>query len=113
MSVNYTWTLLPLYEEWDYVYSVVLEGTAYTLRIYYSDRTQQWSMDISYQDGKVIAEGDSLLPFKAGLVGQLDGLSGFFWLEPIAFNDNQTIINPENLWKYYRFYYIGDIEEVT
>ena len=112
MSVNYTWTLLPLYEEWDYFYTVSLEDVVYTIRIYYSERTKQWSMDLGYEDGEMIGEGDVLLPYKAGLLGQKAGLTGFFWLEPISFNNNETIINPELPGKYYRFYYIGNLEAV-
>lgn len=103
----YTWTKLPLFDEWDYEYTVVLEETSYTLRLYYSDRVKKWSIDIVLEDGAVLLEGETLLSEKITAEFIYPNLSGFFWLEPIGKDLNETISHPSLLPKYFNFYYIG------
>jgi hypothetical protein len=102
----YTWTKLPLFDEWDYRYTVPLEGSSYSIRLYYSDRTEKWTMDLSQEGGDPLWLGEAISSFKAIMEGQIRGLNGFFWLEPIAQDFNQTNIHPSDLFKYFNFYYI-------
>lgn len=102
------WIKLPLYSDWDYKYSVVLEGQPVVLRMYYSERTEKWSIDLSLETGEDISLGEALSVFKKHLVRQGYGLTGYFWLEPIGQDDNQTPLHPDLLHKYYNFYYINE-----
>lgn len=104
--MNYDWVKIPLFEEWDYKMNIVLENSSFILRLYYSDRTQKWSIDVSSEDGDDYILGETILPYKPTMVGSIEGLSGGFWLEPISFDENETQINPSLLFKYYNLYYI-------
>ena len=102
----YNWTQLPLYDSWDYEYSIALQGVSYRLRLYYSDRTTKWSIDISLEEGDALIQGEALLPYKLNLAGRIESLVGFFWLEPISIDDNETFLHPDLLFKYFNLYYI-------
>lgn len=112
--MQYNWIKLPLYEEWDYDYNVGVGGQSIDFRIYYSDRTKQWSFDASYANGGHIIQGTVLTPLKPMLEYAIDGVSGFMWLEPISLELNETVLHPDLLHKYYNLYYIywDDVEEV-
>lgn len=111
--MQYNWIKLPLYEEWDYDYNVGIGGQSIDFRIYYSDRTKQWSFDASYANGGHIIQGTVLIPLKPMLEYAIDGVSGFMWLEPISLELNETVLHPDLLHKYYNLYYIyWDVEEV-
>lgn len=102
---------LPLHSEEDYTYNVSLEGNAYNLRFYYNNRMEKWIFDLSYANGDPIILGTPLVPNYELLIYYITPLSGMFYLEPIGKNQNETIINPFELWKYYNFFYIYDDEE--
>lgn len=104
--MDYNWIKLPLYDSWDYDYTVPVDGLNLTFRIYYSDRTKKWSLDLSHADGVDIILGESLLPYKSMMLGAVDGIIGYLWLEAISNDINETVINPERLDKYYNLYYI-------
>lgn len=104
--MEYRWTKIPIYEEWDYEYSVALEGVNYVLRFYYKDRTQTWTMSISYEEGDPIVLGEMLSPKRVIMLDRIKGLNGFFWMEPISNSINETVINPDKIYKYYNLYYI-------
>lgn len=108
--MDFVWTKLPLYDDLDYEYSVSLEGNSYTLRLQYSTRTQTWSYSLSTEDGDSLILGEALLPNTITYYQRNKSLSGFFWLEPIALDINQTPINPSLLYKYYNLYYIQFLE---
>lgn len=111
--MQYNWIKLPLYEEWDYDYNVGIGGQSIDFRIYYSDRTKQWSFDASYANGGHIIQGTVLIPLKPMLEYAIDGVSGFMWLEPVSLELNETVLHPDMLHKYYNLYYIyWDVEEV-
>lgn len=105
-----SWNKLPLFEEWDYEYSVDLEGSTYSFRIHYSDRTEKWSIDVSLEDGEVMIQGEALLPYTNVIFNKVSGLSGFIWLEAVSLDDNETMINPERIDKYFNLYYIYPLE---
>jgi hypothetical protein len=107
------WNKLPLFDAWDYDFSVDLEDESYTFRIYYSERTEKWSVDISLEDGEVLVEGEAILPYKMGVLNKIPSLSGFLWLEAISQNDNETLNHPDRIDKYYNFYYIYPSEGVV
>lgn len=102
----YNWTQLPLYDSWDYEYSIALEGVSYRVRLYYSDRTQTWSVDVSLEEGDALIQGEALLPYKLNIADKIDTLNGFFWLEPISLDDNETFLHPDLLFKYFNLFYI-------
>lgn len=100
------WTKLPLYDSWDFKYTVTLEEVSYEIRLYYSDRMERWSIDIGLEGGEQLVLGEAILPFDASLGWRVEGLNGFFWIEPIAQDDNETNLHPDLLFKYFNFYYI-------
>lgn len=102
----YNWTQLPLYDSWDYEYSIPLEGVSYRIRLYYSDRTEKWSVDVYLEEGDALIQGEAMLPYKLNLVDRINTLSGFFWLEPISIDDNETFLHPDLLFKYFNLFYI-------
>lgn len=104
--IEYTWIKLPLYDSWDYGYTVTIRDINLTIRLFYSDRDKSWSMDLSYTDGDFIATGAKLHKLEPTLKGAIESDNGFFWVEPISENINQTILHPDQLHKYYNFYYI-------
>lgn len=99
------WTLLPLYEDWDYEYTTVLEDTSYTLRLTYSERTESWTLGVSLEQGEVIVEGESIRIRDALYLKGQDFLSGMFWLEPQGVEANETNLHPSLISKYFNFYY--------
>lgn len=102
----YNWIKLPLFDSWDYEYTTVLQDTSYTVRLYYSDRMETWSIDISLEEGTNLIQGEAILPYKPTIDGVIENLTGFFWLEPISLDDNQTFQHPSMLFKYFNLYYI-------
>lgn len=104
--IEFNWIKLPLYDSWDYEYTVTINDVNVTIRLFYSDRTKSWSMDLSYTDGEFIAEGVALHKLDPVLKNSINDENGFFWIEPISENINQTVLHPDQLHKYYNFYYI-------
>lgn len=109
--MDYNWVKLPLFDSWNYEYTVVLEGVSYILRISYSDRTQTWSLDVSLEEGENLLQGESLLPYKITGLDKISSLSGFFWVEPISLDDNETFLHPDLLYKYFNLYYLYTTQE--
>lgn len=102
--MEYNWIKLPLYDSWDYEYEADV-GSGITLRIYYSDRTKQWSYDASYLDGTYIVQGSALIPLSPMLEYAITGVSGFMWMEPIAEERNEVLLHPDQIHKYYNLFY--------
>ena len=107
----YNWIKLPLFDSWDYDYTTVIQDVSYTLRFYYSDRTETWSMEIALEEGDNLLQGEALLPYKITAADRVRDLTGFFWLEPISLDDNETFLHPSLLYKYFNLYYIYLPEE--
>lgn len=101
----YDYLILPLYPDADYIYTVAIEKVAYRIRLYYNIRKQSWVLDIRYASGDPVALGVSLVPNYPVLIDHEMPFSGFFYLESKGREDNETINNPFEIWKYYRFYY--------
>lgn len=99
---------LPLYEDEDYYYTVSLEGNAYQFRLYFNMRMQQWIYDLRYVDGDPIVLGEALVPNLPILLEYATPLTGFLWLQPIGKEQNETVINPFELSKYYQLFYIWE-----
>lgn len=93
----------------DYQFIVPLEGVSYLLRLYYNERLEQWVIDL-------LTSGDDPIVLGAGIVPEyplfvdygITNLSGFFWLQPIGKNQNETVQNPFDLKKYYDLWYVYD-----
>lgn len=105
------WTILPLYDDWDYEYTTVLEETSYTIRLMYSERTSSWSIGVSLEQGDVVVEGKGI-SVRDGLF--LEGqklLSGVFWLEPKGVDANEVNLHPSLISKYFNLYYGYDKED--
>ena len=109
--MEYNWIKLPLFDSWDYDYTTVIQGTSYTIRLYYSDRTEVWSIDIALEEGTDLLRGEALTPYKPTAIDRIPSLTGFFWLEPISLEDNETFLHPSLLFKYFNLYYIYLPEE--
>lgn len=100
---------LPLYDDPDYFYVVSLEDIAYQIRLYYNERIKRWAIDLSYADGTPIIVGQSLVRnYPMFEDYDIQGLNGFFYLEEIGKDLNETNENPFEIRKYFRFYYIYD-----
>lgn len=104
--MEYEWIRLPLYDEWDFQYNAPLIDQEYIWRFYYEDRIEQWSFDLSHSTGEPVVEGQALLPLTPLLLGEINGVPGFVWLEPIQKEINEVVANPEHLYKYYRLFFI-------
>ncbi len=101
--------ILPLYQDADYSYTVSLEGIAYKIRLYFNERVQRWAIDLFYADGTPIVLGESLVRnYPIFLDYQIEGLSGYFYIEEIGKDINETNKHFFEIWKYFRFYYIYD-----
>lgn len=97
---------LPLFKESNYLYTVPLERVSYQLKFYYNERMEQWIMDLLYADGVPIVLGQALIANYPLFSEYVIEPTGFFFLEPIGENKNQTVINPFELEKYYRLFYL-------
>ena len=106
-GVEFNWVKLPLFDSWDYTFTITLDGVSYTIRMYYSDRAKQWSMDLYLEEGEILVEGEIVSPYKPSIYDRVDSVGGYFWLEPIALDDNETFDHPDLLFKYFNFYYIS------
>lgn len=103
---------LPLYEDEDYTYTVALEQDAYNLRIYYNRRMSSWFMDITSDGGTELVMSVALhIFYPITRENYIPGLTGFFWLQPIGQDDNQTPLHPDMLSKYYELFYVWQEEE--
>lgn len=109
--MNDLYVNLPLYPDSDYEYTISLERTAYKIRIYFNRRIEQWIIDLSYANNDPIVLGEALVPLYPIFYDYDIELSGFFWLEPIGKNQNETVINPFELSQYYKLYYVYFVEE--
>lgn len=108
------WQQLPLYEDWDYNYSVVIEKINYRIRLLYSDRTKGWTMDIVAPDNVIVVNGKSVNIRDAITLPYYKNLSGVFWLEPKYENINEAYLHPSLVAKYFNLYYgWGYVEEVV
>jgi hypothetical protein len=108
MSLQYI--RLPLFEDAFYSYSVALEDISYVVNIRYNERSEQWIMDLLSADSSPIATGVGIVPlYPIMLDYAITGMTGFFWLEPIAeMNNEQYKQFPEKLNQYYRMFYLYD-----
>lgn len=99
---------LPLFSDPDYKYSFTLERISYRFRFYYNERMETWIMEIRLSDGTPVVMGVPLVPYYPMTIDYADEISGFFWLEPVGENQNETTSNPFELYKYYRLFYVWD-----
>lgn len=104
--MEYSWINLPLYDDWDYKYTVPVGSQNIEWRIYYSDRTETWMLDASLSTGEPIVQGIALLKLTPMFENKIEGVNGFLWLEPIAQESNEALLHPDLLYKYYNLYYI-------
>lgn len=103
---------LPLFNEWDYQYQIALEGSAYQVRIYYNERIKGWCFDLSAEGGSNVVVGERLVPYFPILQDYVTpNLTGFIWLEPVGASVEKFREEPENLYKWFRCYYIYEIED--
>ena len=103
--MNEKYVELPLYADPAYSYYASLDRLSYELRFYYNERMQQWIVDLAYSDGTLLVQGEAVVPRYPMFADYSIGMNGFFWLEPIGKNQNETVSNPYELSKYYRLLY--------
>lgn len=107
MAIKYV--NLPLYSDSNYEYMVALERVTYKIHLYYNDRMEKWIYDIKFVDDTPVVLGEALSDeYPLMYDYELDELSGFLYLAPIGENQNQTLMNPFEIYKYYRLYYFYD-----
>lgn len=104
--MEFEWTKLPLYDSWDYNYSVSIANQNITFEFYYNDRNQVWSFAAYYSDDVAIVEGQAISPLKPMMLDMIPEVGGFLWLEPISQEINEATLHPSLLHKYYNLYYI-------
>lgn len=103
---------LPLYPDADYQYDVTLEGIYYTLRLYYNERAEGWFFELRDGENEMIVAGERLVGlYPINLYYNIEGLTGFLWLESIGQEKNETSSNTFELSQYYRLFYIYPSEE--
>jgi hypothetical protein len=109
MSEYYVY--IPLFPDPNYEMIVSLERTAYKIRAYYNERMQAWIMDLRYVDNTPLVLGQRIVPNYPLMLDYDLPLTGYFWLEAIGDNINETVSNPFELNQYYRLYYIYEEED--
>jgi len=99
---------LPLFDDYEYSYTIGLEGLSYTVVMKYNERAKLWFMDLFLEDTTPVALGVGVVPlYPIALDLAISPLNGYFWLENIpAINTEQYKQYPDKLRQYYRFYYI-------
>ena len=108
----YTFLKLPLFQNPDYYYTTPLEGVAYKIRLYYNVKLESWMMDVRYADNTPIILVVKVIPNYPILVDHEMPFSGFFVFESIGKDQNETVNNPFELWKYYNLFY-GYVDTTT
>lgn len=107
------YTVMPLFNDWDYNYQISLEGNSYLVRIYYNERMQGWGFDLALEGGGNIVVGERLVPHYPLLADYVKpNLTGFLWLEPIGGSIEKFREEPQNLHKWFRLYYVFNDEGV-
>lgn len=97
---------LPVYQSPNYSYNISLEGTAYRLRFTYNERCERWCMDLMLPDGTPLVVGEAIsVEYPMFIDYNIEGLTGWFFFAPIGKSQNETIINPYEIWDYYELYY--------
>jgi len=104
------YVLLPLHKEEEYEYFASLEGNTYFFHFYYNMRMSTWFMDISYGDMTPLFLGIALVPNFPILFDHTSPFTGYFWLDPIGEEVNETVSNPFELHKYFNLFYIYEGE---
>ncbi len=100
---------LPLYTDGDYYYTISLQGNAYKIRFYYNERIESWSFDLRLSDDTPLVLGASLVKHYPIFIDYyLPNLTGYFWLEEIGKDINNTVTHNLEIWKYYKLYYIWE-----
>jgi len=96
--------ICPLYSDPYYFYSIDLSGDAYTLTFRWSNRSQQWLMNIEDADDNMIIRGVPLAP-NYPLIRQysIEKPIGDFLLVPVNNSSDasfsQPLINPREIYK--------------
>lgn len=96
---------IPLFPDADYNYFISLERISYKLRFYYNERMKQWIMDVRYANGDPVILGEAVVEQYPIFLDYATDFTGFFWLESIGKDQNETISNPFHLSKYYQLFY--------
>ena len=93
----------------NYFFTAPLEGNSYRIWLYYNERMEQWIFNLSDPDDNPIVMGEGIVPQHPIMWDYgIPDLTGFFWLEPIGKDQNETNSNPFEIWKYYTFHYYYD-----
>jgi|SRR5690625_3725356 len=104
---------LPLYKDQDYFYSVVLDGVACVIRLFYVQRSDGWFMDLRENEGEYFVQGMRIVPdYPMTIDYPSVPLNGFFLLQAIGDSNRKFREDSFNLHKWFRFYFITDYEGV-
>lgn len=103
---------LPLYPEQDYFYSVVLDDVACIIRLFYNQRVDGWFMDLREDGGEYFIQGMRIVPdYPMTIDYPSVPLDGFFYLESIGDSNRKFTTDAFNLFKWFRFFFITELEE--
>lgn len=92
-------TICPLYNKPFYTYSIDLSNETYSLTFRWSDRLQQWLMDIVDADDNTIIQGVPLVPtYPLTMQYSLEKPTGEFFLMPIEVT-SPDIAKPREIYK--------------
>lgn len=101
---------LPLYQEQDYFYSVVLDEVACVFRLYYNQRVDGWFFDIREEGtSNYFVQGERMVALYPMLLDYTSlPVRGFLWLEPIGESVEKFRTDSYNIAKWFRLFYITD-----
>ena len=99
---------LPLFDDYEYSYTIALQGSTYAISVKYNERMKQWFIDLDVDETVSVFKGVGLVPtYPIALDYAIYPLTGYFWLENIPdINTEQYKQYPDKLRQYYRFFYI-------
>lgn len=99
---------LPLFDDYEYSYTIALQSLTYIITFKYNERKALWFMDLATEDSTPVISGVGVVPnYPIALDYALGNLKGYFWLENIPdINTEQYKTFPDKLRQYYRYFYI-------
>jgi len=98
---------LPLHKEKDYSYSVVLDGVATEVRLFYTEASDGWFMDLKEEGADYFVRGMRIVPdYPMTLDYPTVPLKGYFLLESIGNSNHKFKEDAANLHKWFKFSFI-------
>ena len=102
---------LPLYQKYDYNYSINLEGESYNLRFTYNQIMKLYTLSVSDQDGNKLISGVGLVPnYPILLDYNVSSLTGAIVMVPNSEVDVEYYkLYPDQIHRYYSLNYFYEL----